>query len=119
MDTQHSPLAHLSRSLLTTAPLPGQQISMLHPPAQIIGIEGVERAFAASGVLEPLPLAEAVCRTCLASSLPRHLQEGRSQWPTGGPPQLPGVPLQLSWTAAAVAEASLRQVILQKLYATP
>jgi hypothetical protein len=65
---------------------------MLHPPAQSIGIEGVERAFAASGVLEPLTLAEAVCRTCLASYLPRHLQEGRSQWPTGGSPHVPGVP---------------------------
>jgi hypothetical protein len=78
-----------------TAPLPVQQISMLYPPAQVVGIEGVQRDFAASGVLgssvrahsvsskaltaafpgEPLTLAEAVCLTCLASSLPRHLQE--------------------------------------------
>jgi hypothetical protein len=79
----------------TTAPLLGQQVSMLHPPAQIVGIKGVEHAFSASGVLgssvrahsvssqpltaafpgEPLTLEEAVCWTCLASSFPRHLQE--------------------------------------------
>jgi hypothetical protein len=89
------PLVHLSRSLPPRHLSRDSRSPCYIPLAQIVGIEGVEHAFSASGVLgsyvrahsvsskaltvafpvEPLTLAEAVGCTCLASSLPRHLQE--------------------------------------------